>query len=91
MSQTNPTDWQAERRRKKRARVFDIRIGDEWVFYTNMGGISRTITDIDDKRIYYRPWGEPYEQSCLRATFRRWWHGAELSFATDWTNRSNSP
>lgn len=82
---------QTERRRKKRARVFDIRVGDEWVFLTNTGGISRTITDMDDERIYYKPYGSPYEESCLRATFRRWWHGASLEFATDWTNRSSSP
>ena len=79
--------------REKEKRKFDIRAGDEWVRYTNDGGISRTITGIDDddckrRRVYYRSYGCPYETSCLLTTFRRWWKAASLEFATDWNNRA---
>jgi hypothetical protein len=38
----------------KEKRPFDIRIGDEYVFHTNSGGISRTITAVEHDWIAYR-------------------------------------
>ncbi len=69
--------------RRKVTEKFDVRVGDEWVFYTNTGGIARTITGIDDKYVYYRPYGDPYETQCLIATFRRWWRCANLNFRNE--------
>jgi len=66
---------------KKSAGPMEIYIGDVWVYRTNTGGISRTITHIDGERVYYRGYGDPYEQSCLLSTFRRWWRGASLDYA----------
>lgn len=80
--------------KRTQKRQFDVREGDVWVFLTNYGGIGRNITGIDSaecgrtRRIYYLPWGEPYEKSCLLTTFRRWWRGAYLEFATDWNDRA---
>jgi hypothetical protein len=68
-------------------RPFDIRVGDEWVFYTNTGGLSRTITSIDSEYIGYTECGSYVGKSCLKSTFRRWWRGARLEFATDWQGR----
>lgn len=84
------TAQNSARRRRERLGVFDIRVGDQWGYISNNGNITRTITDVDDERIYYRPYGSPYEQSCLRSTFRRWWKGAVLEFATDWEGREVS-
>ena len=84
----------ASRARFKKDEVFDIRVGDVWVFQTNWSGIQRTITGLDDPaikgaRIYYRGFGEYIESSCLRSTFRRWWRCAGLDSATDWEGRDN--
>jgi hypothetical protein len=57
-----------------------VRAGDEWVFQTNSGGISRTITGFDDELVYYRSYGDPYEKSCKASTFNRWLKGARLEF-----------
>lgn len=69
-------------------RAFDVRPGDEWAFQTNTGSLCRIVADVDDERVYYRPYGSPHEKSCLRATFWRWCRGAELSFAKDWSGRN---
>lgn len=74
-------------RRRRAPRSFDVRPGDEWVFQTNDGGLCRIVVDVDDERVYYRPYGSTREQSCARATFWKWCRGAGLSFATDWTGR----
>lgn len=66
-----------------------IRVGDEWVFDSNDGGIARIVTGVDAERIYYRPFGSPHEQSCLLKTFRRWLKGARLVYAADWEGRGD--
>ena len=58
---------------------FDIRVGDTWVFYSNNGGIPRTIESIAIRLMMYRnAAGE--SRVCLISTFRRWWKGATLEF-----------
>jgi hypothetical protein len=79
-------------RRKRSKRVFDVRVGDVWVFLTNTTTLSREIVGIDDPScrrpyIYYRTYGSPYEQACLFSTFRRWWRGARLEFCTEGEDR----
>jgi hypothetical protein len=71
-------------------RPFDIRIGDEYVFHTNTGGISRTIAAVEKDWIGYHSYGESCTRWCRRTTFRRWWRGASLEFATDWTDRASN-
>jgi hypothetical protein len=68
----------------------EIRVGDEWVYDTNTGGISRSVTHVDAERVHYRGYGDPYEKDCALRTFKRWLKGARLAFATDWTGRGTN-
>jgi hypothetical protein len=74
----------------KSHRTFDIRVGDKWMFHANTGTILRTITLIGSKLISYRD-DRGIERVCRISTFRRWWRGAELFFATDWEGRGVDP
>lgn len=73
--------------RKPHAGEMDVREGDQWSFLTNTGYLVRNIVSVGDKYIGYREPGSLQTRACLKTTFRRWWRGATLTYATDWTGR----
>lgn len=74
---------------KTKKRVFDVREGDIWEFIGNYGTMPRHVMKVGNKYISYRGPNIIGEHAVLKSTFKRWWNGAGLVFATDWTGRDN--
>jgi len=78
---------------RSRRQGFCIREGDTWLFQSNDSVMVRKIVGIEgpeirNRRVYYTDYGGTFH-SCLLTTFRRWWRGAEIDFATDWSGRDS--
>jgi hypothetical protein len=77
----------------RKRRHMEIREGDRWEFHSNEGFIPRAIKaiegpEIPNRRVYYTNASGEFT-SCLYSTFKRWWRGAEIVSATDWSGRDN--